>query len=167
MAKRVFFILSLLLTASAAGAQSLAAFKDQLRQPDYEYGSMVTVTEHGAAASAVRSVSASRSVSDKVRGYRVRIFFDNSQTAREGASDTKKRFEQAYPDVPVYMDYKIPDFQVTVGNCRNREEAIILQNRIAGLFPSAFVRMEEIPLELFGEKIEVISSETAIDESDE
>lgn len=142
-------------TASGASAQSLAAFKDRLSLLDSVYTSRVTVTEHGPAASAVRSIDASTAIRDKVHGYRVVIFSDNSQNAREGAMDAQKRFEEACPDIPTYLEYDIPTFKVAVGNCLTREEAIILQNRIIGLFPTAFFTNKEIPLSLFGEKIEI------------
>ena len=47
-------------------------------------------------------------------GYRVRIFFDNRQTARVASEETLKRFESLYHDVVAYRTYANPYFKVTV-----------------------------------------------------
>lgn len=113
-----------------AGAQSLSALKSELSTPDPSYGSRVEVEEHDGAASAVRSMEGRRAP-EKVRGYRVRIYFDNVQHARSQAESVMARFREIYPDIPAYMDYdNIPYFKVTVGNCLTMEEAIILWGRI-------------------------------------
>lgn len=77
-------------------------------------------------------------------GYRVRIFFDNKQTARVESEETLKRFESMYHDVVAYRTYANPYFKVTVGDFRTRSEAVKLLERIRGAFPSAFVVKENI-----------------------
>lgn len=77
-------------------------------------------------------------------GFRVRIFFDNKQTARVESENTLKKFEQMYPDILAYMTYSNPYFKVTVGDCRTRSEAMSLLRRIRKEFPSAFVVKENI-----------------------
>ena len=63
-------------------------------------------------------------------GYRVRIFFDNKQTARVESEETLKRFESLYHDVVAYRTYANPYFKVTVGDFRTRSEAVKLLERI-------------------------------------
>lgn len=77
-------------------------------------------------------------------GYRVRIFFDNRQTARVESEETMKRFERLYHDVTAYRTYANPYFKVTVGDFRTRSEAMNLLERIRHEFPSAFVVKENI-----------------------
>jgi phosphate-selective porin len=77
-------------------------------------------------------------------GYRVRIFFDNKQTARVESEETLKKFESMYHDVVAYRTYANPYFKVTVGDFRTRSEAVRLLERIRGAFPSAFVVKENI-----------------------
>ena len=77
-------------------------------------------------------------------GYRVRIFFDNKQTARNESEQTVNRFRAMYRDVAVYRTYTNPYFKVTVGDCRTRSEAMHLLSRIKYNFPSAFVVKENI-----------------------
>ncbi len=79
-----------------------------------------------------------------LNGYRVRIFFDNKQTARVESEETLKRFESLYHDVVAYRTYANPYFKVTVGDFRTKSEAMRLLERIKGEFPSAFVVKENI-----------------------
>lgn len=77
-------------------------------------------------------------------GYRVRIFFDNKQTARTESEKTLKRFKELFPGVAAYRIYANPYFKVTVGDFRTKSEAMALLTRIKGAFPSAFVVKESI-----------------------
>lgn len=79
-----------------------------------------------------------------ISGYRVRIFFDNRQTARNDSEAALKRFEGLYHDVSAYRSYANPYFKVTVGDFRTKSEAMELLERIKGEFPSAFVVKENI-----------------------
>ena len=77
-------------------------------------------------------------------GYRVRIFFDNKQSARNESEQTVNRFREMYQEIAVYRTYTNPYFKVTVGDCRTRSEAMHLLSRIKQNFPSAFVVKENI-----------------------
>lgn len=116
-----------------------------LLMPSREMGAKagVKITQTDMVASAMR-----RQVSDNgertLSGYRVRIFFDNKQTARVESEETLKRFESLYHDVAAYRTYANPYFKVTVGDFRTRSEAVRLLERIKGSFPSAFVVKENI-----------------------
>ena len=79
-----------------------------------------------------------------LNGYRVRIFFDNRQSARVASEETLKRFESLYHDVVAYRTYANPYFKVTVGDFRTKSEAMALLERIRYEFPSAFVVKENI-----------------------
>ena len=80
----------------------------------------------------------------QMSGYRVRIFFDNTQSARTESEATLKRFESMYHDVKAYRTYANPYFKVTVGDFRTKSEAMELLSRIKFEFPSAFVVKENI-----------------------
>lgn len=145
-------LLLTLLSVGALRAQSLDAFKQRLAVPLMSSGSLstarVAVTEYGDAAKAVaRATNATQR--QRVRGYRVCIFFDNGQDARAGAFAAKALFESSYPGIKVYMPYDNPYFRVTVGNCLTAEEAIVLKNRVSGVFPKAFPKNEELLLSDF------------------
>jgi len=86
---------------------------------------------------------------ETVDAYRVYIYNDNSQNARSAAQQTRSRFQGAFPDVPSEISYENPYWKVAVGNCLTKDEAMIVFGRVKGTFPSAFVRMERLPLKNF------------------
>ena len=94
----------------------------------------------GKSMSAHVKANAKRNIS----GYRVRIFFDNKQTARTESEEALKRFESIFHGVPAYRSYANPYFKVTVGDFRTRSEAMALLESIKQEFPSAFVVKENI-----------------------
>ena len=79
-----------------------------------------------------------------VSGYRVRIFFDNKQTARVESEEMLKKFEAMFHDVKAYRTYANPYFKVTVGDFRTKSEAMDVLSRIKAEFPTAFVVKESI-----------------------
>jgi hypothetical protein len=79
-----------------------------------------------------------------MNGYRVRIFFDNKQSARSESEAALKRFESLYHGVKAYRSYANPYFKVTVGDFRTKSEAMELLEHIKPEFPSAFVVKENI-----------------------
>jgi hypothetical protein len=105
-------------------------FDLEINQSEAIAGSM----QHHIAANPDRTIS----------GYRVRIFFDNKQTARVESENALKKFEKMFPDILAYRTYTNPYFKVTVGDCRTKSEAMLLLGRIKKAFPSAFVVKENI-----------------------
>ena len=123
----------LLALCSTAGAQRYQEVKLRLSQPDSSTRARINIVEHGMAGQAVARVN-NQTPAAKMRGYRVRIFFDNGQHARSNASAVLSQFKELYPDIPAGMVYENPYFKVTVGNCISSEEAIILWGRIKKQF---------------------------------
>lgn len=143
---------------STVSAQSLAAFRDTLARPavtDPERPgrrATVTVREWGDAAQAI--AAAERPALNKVRGWRVGIYFDNSVTAREGMEEAATRFGELFPSVRVYKSYEEPYFKVRVGNCLSLEDATILFERVRPHFPTAIIVQEQLTLADLTEKVE-------------
>lgn len=79
-----------------------------------------------------------------LQGYRVRIFFDNSQAARKLSEEAESQFRSRHPEVPSYRSYQTPFFKVTVGDFRTKSEAMELLSRIRQDFPAAFIVRENI-----------------------
>lgn len=48
--------------------------------------------------------------------YRIRIYFDNSQNARNVSTQVVDTFKVYYPNIPIYRSYSNPYFKVTVGD---------------------------------------------------
>ena len=103
----------------------------------------VEIYQSQEVASALRTQVESNS-KRQISGYRVRIFFDNKQSARVESEEILKRFEAVYHDVKAYRTYANPYFKVTVGDFRTKSEAMALLSRIKSAFPSAFVVKENI-----------------------
>lgn len=139
------------MTVMTVGAQNLGTFCAELATS--RNGASVEVREHGDVASAVASAT-TQTQRSHVRGFRVGIFYDNSQDARERAAAAEQLFRTNFPAVPVYKDYRNPYFIVTVGNCLTQEEATILWGRVKTLFPKAHITRTEIPIAEIAGKID-------------
>ncbi len=80
----------------------------------------------------------------KINGYRVRIFFDNKQTARVQSEEVEKLFKENFPQIPVYRSYTNPYFKVAVGDCRSKSDAAKILREIQYEFPNAFIIRDAI-----------------------
>lgn len=79
-----------------------------------------------------------------LNGYRIRIFFDNAQDARENSGAAYGTFLKYFRGIPAYRSYVNPYFKVTVGDFRTKAEAMEKLIRIKKVFPTAFVVKEKI-----------------------
>lgn len=103
----------------------------------------IEVVQSPAVAKAMeRHIAAN--ASKKVSGYRVRIFFDNSQNARAKSESVMGAFKAQHPGVGVYRDYENPYFRVTVGDFRTKRDATKFLNAIKWQYPSGFIVKEKI-----------------------
>jgi len=85
-----------------------------------------------------------RNNTKKTQGFRVRIFFDNSQTARQRVYEVEAAFKELYPGVPTYLSYQDLYFKLTVGDFRNRTDAMRFFNSIQRIYPGAYIVKENI-----------------------
>lgn len=147
----VVAVCSIFGVATVSG-QNAEIFRQKLSEIDTLTGATVDIFEYGTAADAVASESHSQQKT--VNGYRVRIFFDNSQTARQDAQAIMASFDEQFPEIKSYLAYENPAFIVTVGNCLTIEEALILQNQVKKKFKTAFIWRGDIPMQEFIVKLE-------------
>ncbi len=103
----------------------------------------VEIYQSQETANALRKQVSTNS-SRTINGFRVRIFFDNKQTARQESEAVLKRFESLHRDIKAYRTYANPYFKVTVGDFRTKSEAMEVLSLIKTEFPSAFVVKENI-----------------------
>ncbi len=80
----------------------------------------------------------------KISGYRVRIFFDNKQTARSESEKVAAAFAEYSPQTAIYRVYENPYFKVTVGDFRTKSDAVRFMNSIKETYPQAFITREFI-----------------------
>jgi len=95
-------------------------------------------------------------VSKPMNGYRIRIFFDNKQSARGSSEYAISRFKSSHPGIAAYRSFSNPYFKVTVGDFRSKSEAIALLKQIKSDFPSAFVVKENIKYPIVDSKHPVV-----------
>ena len=139
----------LIFIGSVANAQKYQEIKQRLFRPDSATKARINIVEHGLAGQAIARINDQHHAT-KMRGYKVRIFFDNGQNARTQANAILSRFKESFPEIPVNLSYENPYFKVTAGNCLSSEEAIILWGRIKNQFDKAFVIMEDIDINYLG-----------------
>jgi hypothetical protein len=80
----------------------------------------------------------------KMQGFRVRVFFDNSQTARQRSLDVENHFKALYPDVPTYRIFQSLYFKVAVGDFRTKSDAMRFLRTIDSKYSGAFIIKETI-----------------------
>lgn len=141
--KRILLAIFATAACIVGSAHGPAAFRRALAES--VNGASVEVREHGDAGAAVTAAAATAERTT-VKGYRVGIFYDNSQDARSLAAEAEESFVQSFPDIPVYKDYRNPYFIVSVGNCLSSEEATVLWGRVKSLFPKAHITRTDIPI---------------------
>ncbi|MBO4339896.1 MAG: SPOR domain-containing protein [Bacteroidales bacterium] len=147
--KRLIFLLSALMLAATAGAQELdsltrATMDTTLVGRDIMtlMGSGIRVSQSSAVRTALSNyVSANRSKS--VPGYRIRVFYDNSPQARTRSESIAAYIRAQYPEAGVYRSFESPNYKVTVGDFRSKEEALKLYMALKGIYPTAYIIKEK------------------------
>lgn len=81
-----------------------------------------------------------------MQGYRIRIFSQSGQTARQNANTTRAEFFNKFPDVETYLDWDPPNFRVYIGDFRTRSEALKMQREINPDYPNSFIVSSQISL---------------------
>ena len=74
-----------------------------------------------------------------IPGYRIRIFSQSGQTARDRSIKTRTDFMNSFPGIEAYQEYNTPNFQIYAGDFRTKNEALRELKRIERSFPGAFI----------------------------
>ena len=136
---------SVIYVSAAVADSSLCGLNVFSIMPSKAFGDKADVKIH--QSSAIRDAMGTHIDNNASRtnsGYRVRIFFDNKQTARNDSEAALKLFTSKYHGVAAYRSYVNPYFKVTVGDFRTKSEAVQLMKQIQMDFPAAFVVKENI-----------------------
>lgn len=81
---------------------------------------------------------------NSLNGFRIRIFSNSGQTARQKALNEKGRFMKLFPSIESYMIYDTPNFKVYVGDFRTKSDALYYLKQISVEFHNAFVVPDRI-----------------------
>lgn len=166
--KQILFIIVFSLAAAAAAAQDIPQQIQQAQQPVQDSvkvqrppladSTLVGKTIFQYMAENAAEVELSQPVEmsgayrkymkangeKKRNGYRIRLFFDNKQTARMESEELEKAFQEQFPLIPTYRSYTNPFFKVVVGDYRTKSDAIRELNKILPFYPQAIVVKESI-----------------------
>ncbi len=97
--------------------------------------------------SQIDSLLVSQTISNaekKINGYRIRLFFDNKQTARTESEQIEKEFKLRFPTIPLYRTYTNPFFKIVIGDYRTKSEATKALKTIVQVYPKAIIVKENI-----------------------
>ena len=72
-------------------------------------------------------------------GFRIRIFSESGQNARQNATNARAIFFNKFPDIETYLVWDAPNFKVYIGDFRTRSEALKIQREIGQDYPYSFI----------------------------
>lgn len=81
-----------------------------------------------------------------VEGFRIRIFSDNGQGAKDNQLRVSARFLSLFPDIPVYYRYEGSYYKIYIGDFRTKRDALKGLNMIRKKFPDAFIVEDKITI---------------------
>ena len=79
-----------------------------------------------------------------ITGYRIRVFYNNEPSARSRSESIEATLKNQYPDIGVYRTFESPNYKVTVGDFRSKDEALGIYNARKGTYPTAYIIKETI-----------------------
>ena len=109
-----------------------------------QYNGSLNVIQDSRIESLISKQRALYDLDSSFSGYRIHIFMEIGNEALKNAEQMKKRFENAFPDIPIYLTYVEPYFRLRAGDFRNRVEAEQCLRRIKPKFKEAFVTADMI-----------------------
>lgn len=105
-------------------------------------GPGVEITQSAATRSALDSYVRSNA-GKSLSGYRIRVFYDNGPQARGRSAAIASALREQL-GVAVYRSFESPNYKVTVGDFRSKEEALRIYNALKGSYPTAYMIKETI-----------------------
>jgi len=106
-------------------------------------GSGVSVNQSTAMKSAFDSY-VSANASKRITGYRIRVYYENNQNARNRSEAIARSISGTYPGIGVYRTFESPNFKVCVGDFRTKDEALKLYHALKLSYPTAIILKETI-----------------------
>ena len=106
-------------------------------------GPGVTVNQSRTMRSALDSY-VSNNAAKKLSGFRIRVYFDNGQSARTRSESIARSVSNAFPGIGVYRTFESPNFKVCVGDFRTKDEALKVYHSLKATYPTAIILKETI-----------------------
>ena len=148
--KKIFWGLALLvLTVTGIFAQETDAAKPQifinLAQNDGESG-QIEMIQPIQVENLLKMQIANNRLQKKIPGYRIQIFSQSMQTARQKAEEMRRNFMRNFPDIDAYIEHQSPNFKIIVGDFRTKNEALREKKKIEKQYPGAFIISDMIEI---------------------
>ena len=86
----------------------------------------------------------SNNASKKMSGYRIRVFYENGQSARGRSEAISRSISNAYPGIAVYRTFDSPNYKVCVGDFRTKDEALKVYHALKASYPTALILKDVI-----------------------
>ena len=81
-----------------------------------------------------------------VDGFRVQIFSESGNNAKEHAQQSLSDYNQSLFGYPAYLIYQQPNFKVRCGDYRTKAEARRLLKQLSGQYPGAYIVKDNIKI---------------------
>ena len=94
------------------------------------------VTQSEGVTNSLKDYLSAKSVEKRV-GYRILVYYDNDQKARNESKEIETQLREAYPNHKVYRSYASPYFIVYIGNFRTKADAMALYNNLLLVYENA------------------------------
>ena len=79
-----------------------------------------------------KRVEFNKKLSSTPQGYRIVLY---SGRIRQLAYNAQERFKREYSEQEAYLTYVFPNFKITAGDYKTKEQAVLMRNEIKALFP--------------------------------
>jgi hypothetical protein len=81
-----------------------------------------------------------------LQGYRIELFSNSGENSRYRATQLKELFENKHLEIPAYVVWEYPNFELHIGNYRTKLEAERNLTILRDEYPFAFVTKSKIEL---------------------
>ena len=145
--KVLFGLIILVFTSFGVKAQDPDMTKPQILinlARDDGYGGRIELIQQVQVENLLKMQIANNNLRNGIPGYRIHIFSQSGQQARQKADQTRASFMKNFPGLEAYQEYNPPNFQIFVGDFRTKNEALREKKRIEKVFPGAFIVSEII-----------------------
>lgn len=158
--KKLYFLIQIVALVSFSGIQAYAQSTPPVDSSSY-VSIVKSIQERGHVGEGVVHINQSGAITQMLdrnadvnrynqamQGYRIRIYRDNNQNARNRSVQIVERFKERYPGVGAYRSYSNPYFMVTIGDFRTVDEAAKFQSQLTsdygGDYSNTYVIKEKI-----------------------
>ena len=99
-------------------------------------GGQLLINQEESTTSALKDYLIAKPRERRV-GYRIIVYYDNDQKARNESREIESQLRSAYPAHKVYRSYASPYFIVYIGNFRTKIDAMELLNTLLPAYENA------------------------------